>query len=94
MIGFALGVFATLTLAFFGLSIVVFFKIKKTESLLQELTNGLRDSRRDLFDHIDSVKDEAAEENEELDNRIDYLLERIEDAEEKITDLSCSNTDK
>lgn len=87
MIGFAFGVFATLTLAFFGLSIVVFFKIKKTESLLQELTSELRDSRRDLFDHIDSVKDEAFDENQELDKRIDYLLERIEDAEEQISDL-------
>ena len=70
MIGFTLGVFVALTLVFFGLSIALSFRLKNLEEKFKELTSDVHESRRNLYDYVDSEVEDLNREIESIMNSV------------------------
>jgi len=75
MLEFISGVFFTVTIAFFALSLVTFLRVKKVKSDLHRLTSDVEENRRNIYEYIDSETESVSNFTNELSREIDELKE-------------------
>jgi hypothetical protein len=76
MLEFISGVFFTVTIAFFALSLVTFLRVKKVKSDLLRLTSDVEENRRNIYEYIDSETESVSNFTNELSRQIDELKEK------------------
>jgi hypothetical protein len=76
MLEFISGVFFTVTIAFFALSLVTFLRVKKVKSDLYRLTSDVEENRRNIYEYIDSETENLSDFTNELSREIDELKEK------------------
>jgi hypothetical protein len=75
MLEFVSGVFFTVTIAFFALSLVAFLRVKKVKSDLLRLTSDVEDHKNNLYAYIDSETKHVSDFTNVLSRQIDEIKE-------------------
>lgn len=76
MLEFISGVFFTVTIAFFALSLVAFLRVKKIKLDLYRLTSEVEENKRNIYKYIDLETENVSKFTNVLSREIDELKEK------------------